>query len=145
MAVSPDIPEAHALKGWYMEEGAQASFNSHTLAGLSSEPGGAVNHNDLRTVNDVKEAQLGMSDKADYFSTRATIMHIRTDNILYPACPTQQCNKKVTAIHDGWKCEKCDRSYEKPEYRSVPPTLHHSIYPVIRRAFPQVHRFDGCR
>jgi len=73
----------------------------------------------MRTINDVKDAQLGMSDKADFFSMRATVMHIKTDNIVYPACPTPQCSKKVTETHDGWRCEKCDRSHEKPEYRYI--------------------------
>jgi len=123
MAVSPDIPEAHALKGWYVDGGAQKSFATHAQAGLSSVSGGTINRNEMRTIFDVKEAQLGMSDKADFFSTRATIMHIKTDNLVYPACPTSQCNKKMTESHDGWRCEKCDRSYEKPEYRSVRLTL----------------------
>ncbi|KAH9966521.1 replication factor-A protein 1 [Russula dissimulans] len=119
IAVSPDIAEAHALKGWYTDGGAQASFNSHTQAGLSSGPGGTINRNEMRTIHQVKDTQLGMSDKADFFSMRATIMHIKTDNMMYPACPTAQCNKKVIESHDGWRCEKCDRSYEKPEYRYI--------------------------
>jgi replication factor A1 len=118
LIISPDIPEAHALKGWYMDGGTQTSFKSHTQFGLSA-PGGAVNRSEMRTINDVRDAQLGMSDKPDFFSMRATVMHIKTDNIVYPACPTPQCNKKVTETHDGWRCEKCDRSHEKPEYRSV--------------------------
>ncbi|KAH9004999.1 replication factor-a protein [Lactarius hatsudake] len=117
VAVSPDISEAHALKGWYVDGGAQMTFTSHSQAGLSSGPGGTIDRNEMRTIFDVKEAQLGMSDKADFFSTRATIMHIKTDNLVYPACPT--CNKKTTESHDGWRCEKCDRSYEKPEYRYI--------------------------
>ena len=124
MAISPDIPEAHALKGWYVDGGAQTSFASHTQAGLSSGSGGPINRNEMRTIFDVKEAQLGMSDKADFFSTRATIMHIKTDNLVYPACPTSQCNKKMTESQDVWRCEKCDRTYEKPEYRSVRLALY---------------------
>jgi replication factor A1 len=119
MTVSPDIPEAYKLKGWYDDGGAQVSFNSHTQAGLSAGASGTINRSEMRTINDVREAQLGMSDKPDLFAMRATIMHIKNDNILYPACPTPQCNKKVTEGTGGWKCEKCDRSYEKPEYRSV--------------------------
>jgi hypothetical protein len=144
MVVSPDIPEAHALKGWYMDGGTQTPFKSHTQFGLSA-PGGAVNRSEMRTINDVKDAQLGMSDKPDFFSMRATVMHIKTDNIVYPACPTPQCNKKVTETHDGWRCEKCDRSHEKPEYRSVRFALHYFINLVIRRARLQVHHFDGRR
>jgi len=117
MAVNPDVPEAHALKGWWMDGGAQSSFSSHTQAGSLS--GGAINRDDMRTINEIKDAQLGMSDKPDFFSLRATVMHIKNDNILYPACPTTGCNKKVTETSDGWRCEKCDRSYEKPEYRYI--------------------------
>jgi replication factor A1 len=133
LVISPDVPEAHALKGWYMDGGSHMSFKSHTQAGLSSAPGGAVNRNEMRTINEIKDAQLGMSDKTDYFSMRATVMHIKTDNIVYPACPTPQCNKKVIESHDGWRCEKCDRSHEMPEYRSVQLAPHLFIYLVIRR------------
>lgn len=133
LVISPDVREAHDLKGWYMDGGSQISFKSHTQAGLSSASGGAVNRNEMRTINEIKDAQLGMSDKTDYFSMRATVMHIKTDNIVYPACPTPQCNKKVTETQDSWRCEKCDRSYEMPEYRSVQLDPHLFIYPVIRR------------
>jgi len=118
VGISPDIAAAHALKGWYSDAGAQASFNSHTQAG-SSGAGGAINRNEMLTIHQVKDTQLGMSDKADFFSMRATVMHIKTENMMYPACPTPQCNKKVIESHDGWRCEKCDRSYEKPEYRYI--------------------------
>ncbi|KAH9173515.1 replication factor-a protein [Lactarius sanguifluus] len=119
VAVSPDIPEAHALKGWYLDGGAQTTFTSHSQAGISSGSGGTINRNEMRTIFDVKEAQLGMSDKADFFSTRATIMHIKTNNLVYPACQTSQCYKKMTESHDEWRCEKCGSCYEKPEYRYI--------------------------
>ena len=86
-----------------------------------------------------------MSDKPDYFSLRASIMHIKADNILYPACPTPQCNKKVTETHEGWRCEKCDRCHEKPEYRSVRHAPRFAIDLVMRRARLQVHHSNGCR
>jgi len=123
MAISPDIPDAHALKGWWMDGGSQTSFSSYT--GTSTGSGGTINRNEMQVIHQVKEAQLGMSDKADFFSLRAFIMHIKTDKILYPACPTQPCNKKVTETHDGWRCENCERSYEKPEYRSVHLAAHY--------------------
>ncbi|KAH9071043.1 replication factor-a protein [Lactarius deliciosus] len=119
VAVSPDIPEAHALKGWYLDGGTQTMFTPHSQVGLSSGSGGTINRNEMRTIFDVKDAQLGMSDKADFFSMRATIMHIKTNNLVYPACPTSQCSKKMTESHDGWRCEKCGSSYEKPEYRYI--------------------------
>jgi replication factor A1 len=135
LAINPDVPEAHALKGWWMDGGSQTPFSSHTQTGSSSGSGGSINRNEIRTIHQVKEDQLGMSDKADFFSLRATIMHIKADNISYPACPTPQCNKKVTETHEGWRCEKCDRCHEKPEYRSVRSTPHHFIDLVILREF----------
>ncbi|KIJ69175.1 hypothetical protein HYDPIDRAFT_24028 [Hydnomerulius pinastri MD-312] len=120
MTISPDIEEAHLLRGWYDGIGAEKSFQSHSNA-LSS--GGAsfsgFNRNEMRHLSDVKESQLGMSDKAEYFSARATVMHIKSENIAYPACPTQGCNKKVTEVNDGWRCEKCEKSFERPEYRYI--------------------------
>jgi len=70
-----------------------------------------------RTLNDVKEAQLGQSDKVVMFSTRATIVHIKTDNLAYPGCPSDNCNKKVIEGNEGWRCEKCDQSYVAPQWR----------------------------
>ncbi|KAI9462214.1 hypothetical protein HD554DRAFT_2289372 [Boletus coccyginus] len=120
MTISPDIEEAHLLRGWYDGIGAEKSFQSHS--GTISSGGssfGAFNRNEIRHLSDVKESQLGMSDKADFFSVRATVMHIKSENIAYPACPTQGCSKKVTDLGDGWRCEKCDKSFERPEYRYI--------------------------
>lgn len=120
MTISPDIEEAHLLRGWYDGIGAEKSFQSHSnvmSAGGSSST--SFNRNDMRHIIDVKESQLGMSDKTDFFSLRATVMHIKSEAIAYPACPTQSCNKKVTDIGDGWRCEKCEKTYERPEYRYV--------------------------
>ena len=80
---------------------------------------GGFNRNEMRHLSDVKESQLGMSDKAEYFSVRATVMHIKSENVAYPACPSQNCNKKVTNLGDGWQCEKCEKTFERPEYRYV--------------------------
>jgi replication factor A1 len=117
MSINPGIEEAFALRGWYDALGAEQSFQAHSnsmSAGLSS---GGFNRAEMRHLNDVKESQLGSSDKVDSFSTRATIMHIQADNISYPACPTQGCKKKVIQEDTSWRCEKCDKSFDAPEYR----------------------------
>lgn len=74
---------------------------------------------EMRSINEVIEAQLGQQDKVDYFSTRATIMHIKSDNISYPACRTPSCNKKVVEVNGSWRCEKCNTSFETPDHRFV--------------------------
>ncbi|KAG1754337.1 hypothetical protein EDB19DRAFT_1892356 [Suillus lakei] len=118
MSISPDIEEAHLLRGWYDGIGTEKTFQSHT-SGSSGASFGGFNRNEMRHLSDVKESQLGMSDKAEFFSTRATIMHIKSESISYPACPTQGCNKKVVDVGSGWRCEKCDKTFERPEHRYI--------------------------
>ncbi|KAL7283639.1 hypothetical protein ACG7TL_003075 [Trametes sanguinea] len=114
--INPDIPEAHLLRGWYDSIGAEQTYQSHTNTMPS---GGGVNFDraEIRSLHDVKTSDMGLSDRVDTFCSRATIMHIRNENIAYPACPTQGCGKKVLLMGDSWRCEKCDKSYPKPEYR----------------------------
>jgi len=116
MAVNPDIPDAHVLRGWYDSVGATQSFTAYSIAG--SGPGGAATFNraDIRTIEDIKQ-NLQIAEKAQMFSCRGTVLHIKGDNPTYPACPTQSCKKKVTSIGEGWHCEKCEQTWEKPEYR----------------------------
>ena len=118
MHVNPDIPEAHALRGWYDAAGAEQQFQSHTSS-MPSGGGITFDRAEIRNLNDVKVAELGMFDKPDNFCARATIMHIKNDNISYPACPTPGCGKKVVQMGDSWRCEKCDKSFPKPEHRYV--------------------------
>jgi replication factor A1 len=121
MSINPDIEETFMLRGWFDAIGTDKSFQSHTNAfGPGAGSLSAFDRKDIRNLNEVKMSGVGMSDKgAENFSTRATIMHIKSDNLSYPACPTQGCNKKVTEMGTGWRCEKCDRSFEKPEYRYI--------------------------
>ncbi|CAL1705705.1 unnamed protein product [Somion occarium] len=123
MTINPDIPEAHALRGWYDAGGNQASFQAHSNS-FSGAAGGALsgfNRSEMKSLQEVNDmlsnTTTDLSEKPVYFSARATIMHIKQENVAYPACPT--CNKKVFEQHDGWRCEKCERSYEKPEYRYI--------------------------
>lgn len=118
MHVDPDIPEAHALRGWFDAAPSDQKFQSHT-GSMPSGGGVAFDRAEIRNLNDVKVSELGMFDKPDYFSARATVMHIKSDNISYPACPVQGCGKKVLQLGDSWRCERCDKSYPKPEYRYV--------------------------
>ncbi|KDQ61103.1 hypothetical protein JAAARDRAFT_124049 [Jaapia argillacea MUCL 33604] len=116
MALDPDIPEAHALRGWYDGVGANQSFQSLSNSTMSGGATGGFNRAEMRTLNDVKESQLG-EGKQDYFSCRASIMHIKGETIAYPACPTEGCNKKVIDMNGSWRCEKCDKSFPRPEHR----------------------------
>ncbi|KAK4705716.1 replication factor A1, partial [Phenoliferia sp. Uapishka_3] len=120
MSTDPDIPEAHELRGWYDTEGNSKQFVGYSGAG-SSGSGGPMKKEDFRTLESVKEDEsLGQGEKPDFFNARATVILIKSENLSYPACPSEKCNKKVSMEgNDQWRCEKCDHVYAAPEYRYI--------------------------
>ncbi|KAH9928151.1 replication factor-a protein [Fomitopsis serialis] len=121
MQINPDIPEAHALRGWYDAAGSGQTYQAYSNSGAGAGNFTQFERTEILPLNEVKTRELGTSDKVDTFSARATVMHIKTDNIAYPACQTQGCSKKVLESHDGWRCEKCNKSWDKPHYRYIFP------------------------
>ena len=119
MSVDPDIDEAHKLKGWYDAQGRNDTFASH--AGLAGSMGAAGGRNDAtKTIAQVKEESLGMSENPDYFALKATIIYFKQENFSYAACLTEKCNKKVIQEDSGqWRCERCDKTFPKPQYRYI--------------------------
>lgn len=120
MVVNPDVPEAHALRGWYDAAGNEQEYRHFNSSTSGTFALGTFNRAEVKCLNDVKEEGYGTGDKPETFSTRATVVHIKSDNIAYPACPNSRCNKKVVEHHEGWRCEKCSQVFPKPEYRCVP-------------------------
>lgn len=112
MEVNPDNAQAHALKGWYLDGGADTTFQAYSGGGT-----GGQRTDQMRTIADAKAQTAEVSEKAEYFSIRATVMNVKPENIAYPACPSQTCNKKVTEEGNVWRCEKCEKTYPAPEYR----------------------------
>ncbi|KAB8346326.1 hypothetical protein FH972_023370 [Carpinus fangiana] len=118
MTVDPDIDEAHKLKGWYDAQGRTDTFNSH--AAIMGTTGASGRKDEYKTISAVKDEQLGMSEQTDYFTLKATVIYVKSDNIAYPACQTSDCNKKVIETQPGeWRCERCDKSFESPQYRYI--------------------------
>ncbi|KAK0211172.1 hypothetical protein DFS33DRAFT_355950 [Desarmillaria ectypa] len=119
MSVNPDIEEAFALRGWYDNEGQTSTFQAHSRGAAAGASAGGFNRSQMRSLLEVKESEMGQSDKTEYFSTRATVMHIKSDNIAYPACQNESCNKKVVEINQHWRCEKCEQDFKSPSYRYI--------------------------
>ncbi|KAJ5605884.1 Nucleic acid-binding OB-fold [Penicillium lagena] len=121
MTVDPDIEEAHRLKGWYDAQGRAENFTSHASVSNASNSSARPDH--FKTIAQVREEQLGMSDQVDYFSLKATVIYIKQDSTwCYPACLSEGCNKKVTETDPGqWRCEMCDKVHPRPEYRYIMP------------------------
>ncbi|KAJ7377288.1 single-stranded DNA binding [Desmophyllum pertusum] len=114
MRVNPtEVKEAHNLVGWYENVGKNSTIES--LSGNRSE-GGAMGA-DYKTLSQITNEQLGMGPKGDYTTVKATVVFMKKENCLYKACPSADCNKKVIEEGDGYRCEKCDKSYTDFKYR----------------------------
>ncbi|KAJ8097814.1 hypothetical protein POJ06DRAFT_226964 [Lipomyces tetrasporus] len=116
LTVNPDISEAHSLKGWFDTNGRNTTFSSLQSVGSSSMSGRPEN---VKTIKQIRDEQLGMQEQPDYFTVKGTVLFIRNETIAYAACPTEGCNKKLTDDGDGWRCEKCNKSFPEPVYRYI--------------------------
>ncbi|KAI8904770.1 replication factor-a protein [Gorgonomyces haynaldii] len=116
IVLNPDLPEAHRLRGWYDEHGSHQHFQTFSSGGGSSDK-----KNESKNIIDITEQNLGFSEKGDYITIVGTIMHVRTENAMYPACanPSNTCNKKVIQTAGGWRCEKDDMEFPNPRYRYI--------------------------
>ncbi|KVH98484.1 Nucleic acid-binding, OB-fold [Cynara cardunculus var. scolymus] len=101
--INPDIPESNKLRSWYCSEGKETSMES-VGAGLSPslKSGGRSMYSDRVTLDHITSNPSLGSDKPMFYSTRACMSLIKTDQTMsYRACKT--CNKKVTeAIGSGY-------------------------------------------
>ncbi|KAM0912906.1 hypothetical protein ACQ4PT_012512 [Festuca glaucescens] len=117
----PDFPGAERLRQWYRTEGKNAAFTSLSV-GMSS-----MGRTDVRkTVAQIKEEDMGKSEKPDWITVMGTVWNIKTDNFCYPACTAvvngTRCTKKVTKdVDEMWQCESCEQSSQNCEYRYMLP------------------------
>lgn len=111
-----DLKEAHNLRGWYMNVGKDSTVES--MSGQRSD--GSMGSGNYKTFLQVKSEQLGMGEKPDYFTAKATAVFFKKDSCLYKACPSTDCNKKVIEEGDGsYRCEKCNKTYPEFNYRLI--------------------------
>ncbi|CEP18126.1 hypothetical protein [Parasitella parasitica] len=113
--INPNIPESNHLRQWYAEKGASASFNSYS--GMVGAAGDGITKRSKITLQEAKAENLGMGMKPDYFEFRGTVVYIKTDSCAYPGCP--ECKKKMIMESNGWRCEKCQKTFGSPEYRYI--------------------------
>lgn len=122
MNVDPEHDRAYTLKGWFDGSGRNEQFQSHanTMSTVSATGAGANDRNQYKTIAQVRDENLGMSDDTDWFSIKATIIYVKQDNVAYPACLSEGCNKKTVEVEPGqWRCEKCDKTWDRPDYRYI--------------------------
>ncbi|MCO5561824.1 hypothetical protein L7F22_015448 [Adiantum nelumboides] len=105
MMVNPDLPEAHSLRGWYDDEGLRPQGAQDDWRGQGLGPG----HQARRKGRLLQHA-------------RHTCLHPQREPVLHGVPgekgPGEKCQKKVVCESEGnWRCERCNRSYEAPDYR----------------------------
>lgn len=101
--INPDLPEGHQLRGWFENGGNETAFVT-----LSTRAGAGNISTEFLTFHETKLKNLG-AEKPDYFQIMGMIHTVRSDNMLYKACPNQDCNKKLVDMNNGtYRCEKCN-------------------------------------
>ncbi|RLN08033.1 replication protein A 70 kDa DNA-binding subunit A [Panicum miliaceum] len=118
LLINPDLAEAHSLRQWFDRGGKDASTQS-----ISRDFTPAASRNEIRkTVAQIKDDGLGMGDKPDWVTVKATVVFFKTDSFCYTACPNligdRQCGKKVTkSVSGNWLCDKCNQEFPECDYR----------------------------
>ncbi|KAH7119036.1 replication protein-like protein A 70 kDa DNA-binding subunit [Dendryphion nanum] len=116
MAIEPDVEEVHKLRGWYDGVGSNVQFSTHQ--NLSRGTGGQKQ--DSKLISKIVEEESYLQDDPVYFDLKASVIFVKSQPIAYPACQTENCNKKVIDENPGeWWCEKCQKKWPKPKYRYV--------------------------
>lgn len=60
-----------------------------------------------------------INENAEYGNIQGTIMFVKEDSLFYSSCPTDGCNKKVVEEEGGYRCEKCNETYENCNYKYI--------------------------
>ncbi|KAI8393889.1 putative replication factor-A protein 1 [Radiomyces spectabilis] len=116
LKVNPALPETQKLRQWYGMYGENSNYSSFQ-GGMVGAAGPGQGSNARTTLQQVKDDQLGMGDRPDYFTIKGTVVYIRSENVAYPACP--ECKKKLVQEGASWRCEKCQKSLAEPHYRYI--------------------------
>ncbi|KAL0074868.1 putative replication factor-A protein 1 [Phycomyces blakesleeanus] len=113
---NPNIPEANSLKEWYNSDGQTTTYTSFSSQNQAFDNGGQGSNKKVSLLQ-AKRDNLGGSERPEFFTTRATVVYIKPENVAYPACPA--CKKKTSNIGDGWRCEKCEKVFASPDWRYI--------------------------
>ncbi|CAL1288831.1 unnamed protein product [Larinioides sclopetarius] len=106
--IDPAIKEASTLQSWY--------GNLGDLTNIRSGPSDAFKEWKSQTwkiCSDITAVNFEDSDRAEYFTMKATITEVQKEKCMYRSCPSPECYKKVEDLGNGfYKCGKCDKEYD---------------------------------
>ena len=93
-----------------------------------------------KTIMQVKEENLRMSENTDYFTMKATIIFVKQENFAYPACLSEGCNKKVVEVDPGqWRCEKCNKTHPIYHVNKRQRSYWTTLAKLLRRCWKNGH------
>uniref|UniRef100_A0A5S6QRM4 Replication protein A subunit n=1 Tax=Trichuris muris TaxID=70415 RepID=A0A5S6QRM4_TRIMR len=114
--VNPDIPEAHAVRGWFDLQSGTDEFQN--LSAYAGGKAGSLGDGKIMPLGLVEAECSASSEQGDYFTIKGTIMNVNRENCMYPACPSPECSKKVIDQNTGlYRCEKCNKEYPNFTWR----------------------------
>lgn len=109
--------EGRALHEWRSKFSSQGlALPSHSISGATATATQGMDPlMSRKSVASIKDETLGMGEKPDYFTLKASVSFIKREpDPWYTACPSADCNKKVIESMNGqWQCEKCNKSYDE--------------------------------
>ena len=74
--INPDLDLAHELQGWWESEGCrQEAVTSLTVSGAR---GGEASGGPAKILGEVKQENIGLSERGDYYSVIATVTFFRS-------------------------------------------------------------------
>ncbi|KAF2901894.1 hypothetical protein ILUMI_04295 [Ignelater luminosus] len=116
LKLDPYIPEACILRTVVdIDTIHDGILNNISISSITSE-----SEIPWLTLQEVQEQHLEDSRRSNYFKTKVTILLFRTNNLLYKACPFEECKKKVVDLGNGqYRCEKCNCDYHNFKYRFI--------------------------
>lgn len=117
----PDLDEGRALHMWNETSRREGRAPMATLSASSEKAERDPEPLEQRkTISSVHEEGVGLSEKGDYLSTKATFNFFKHDgNPWYSSCTTPDCKKKVTETNGGFECMKCNKEIVQPLLRFV--------------------------
>jgi len=115
LSINPQVQEAFDLYQW-RSQFPGGRIPDDVVVSLSSGMGERTTEtfDKRKSISSLRDDGLGLSDKADYVTIKATVNYIKHDNDpWYAACTTPGCNKKVVEnFGGGYRCEKCDKTID---------------------------------
>lgn len=123
-----DLPQAaHLAHWWQTAGGAQASTRSLSASGLGGGGGKMDALQDRKPIASIKQENMGLGDKPDWLSFKATLSFLKKDKeggAWYPACanPGEPCKNRFKCsptTDNQWFCEKCQGTYANPVRRWI--------------------------